>query len=133
MAKGKGASSQHRGRQAKRPGEIPKHGWMDILWRVKDEISNDNVSIVAAGIAFYGLLAFVPAIVALMSIWALVFGQFVAAGVKAVLTRHYLKGPATRFGWDKDAVHVTTVGAAPCVGTGSSEKGPTSFKPRHPE
>ncbi|MFD2191974.1 YihY/virulence factor BrkB family protein [Pistricoccus aurantiacus] len=73
MAKGKGSSSQHRGRQAKRPGEIPKHGWMDILWRVKDEISNDNVSIVAAGIAFYGLLAFVPAIVALMSIWALLF------------------------------------------------------------
>lgn len=39
------------------------------------------------------------------SIWALVFGQFVAAGVKAVLTRHYLKGPATRFQWDRSAVH----------------------------
>lgn len=39
------------------------------------------------------------------SIWALVFGQFVAAGVKAVLTRYYLKGPTTGFGWDKEAVH----------------------------
>ncbi|MDP5305990.1 oligosaccharide flippase family protein [Paracoccus spongiarum] len=39
------------------------------------------------------------------SIWALVFGQFVAAGVKAALTRHYLPGPATRFEMDRDALH----------------------------
>lgn len=38
------------------------------------------------------------------SIWALVFGQFIAAGVKAVLTRYYLQGPASRFAWDKSAV-----------------------------
>ncbi|MDB6176901.1 oligosaccharide flippase family protein [Paracoccus sp. Z330] len=39
------------------------------------------------------------------SIWALVFGQFVAAGVKALLTRYYLKGPTTHFAWDRSAVH----------------------------
>lgn len=39
------------------------------------------------------------------SIWALVFGQFVAAGVKAVLTQIYLKGPATRFQLDRSALH----------------------------
>lgn len=38
------------------------------------------------------------------SIWALVFGQFIARGVKAVLTRYYLQGPASRFAWDKSAV-----------------------------
>lgn len=39
------------------------------------------------------------------SIWALVFGQFVAAGVKAALTHIYLKGPATRFQLDRGALH----------------------------
>lgn len=37
------------------------------------------------------------------SIWALVFGQFITAIVKAMLTRIYLKGPATRFQLDRSA------------------------------
>ncbi|WP_104202152.1 YihY/virulence factor BrkB family protein [Billgrantia saliphila] len=72
MANRNAATSQ-RGRQADRPGQIPKPGWKDILKRTKEEMARDHVSIVAAGIAFYGLLAIVPAIVATISIWALVF------------------------------------------------------------
>ena len=60
-----------RGREADRPGEIPKAGWKDILFRVKDEMSADNVSMVAAGVAFYVLLAIFPAIAALVSIYGL--------------------------------------------------------------
>ncbi len=66
------AGTSDRGRQAARPSEIPTAGWRDILLRVKDEISDDHVSITAAGVAFYGLLAIFPAIAALISIAALV-------------------------------------------------------------
>jgi membrane protein len=57
-----------RGREASRPSEIPSSGWRDILLRVKAEISDDHVSIAAAGVAFYGLLAIFPAIAALIGI-----------------------------------------------------------------
>lgn len=61
-----------RGRQATAPQDIPVKGWKDILWRVKDEMDNDNVSLVAAGVAFYGLLALFPMITALVAIAGLV-------------------------------------------------------------
>ena len=44
-----------RGREAETPMEIPAPGWKDILFRVKDEIAADHVSLVAAGVAFYAL------------------------------------------------------------------------------
>jgi membrane protein len=62
---------KNRGREAKRPTEIPRHGWRDILFRVKDEMTRDNLSIVGAGVAFYGFLAIFPAIAALVSIYGL--------------------------------------------------------------
>lgn len=57
-----------RGREAARPGQIPRQGWIDIAMRVKDEVNRDHVGLVAAGIAFYGLLALFPAITACMAI-----------------------------------------------------------------
>jgi membrane protein len=36
-----------RGRAAESPGAIPKAGWKDIALRVKDEMSNDNLSMAA--------------------------------------------------------------------------------------
>jgi membrane protein len=64
-------TEEARGRQAEKPQEIPKAGWRDIMWRVKAEITDDHVSMVAASIAFYGLLAIFPAVAAIVSIWAL--------------------------------------------------------------
>ena len=61
-----------RGRAASRPQQIPKQGWRDILLRVKAEMTNDNISIVAAGVAFYAILAIFPAMAAAVSIYALV-------------------------------------------------------------
>jgi membrane protein len=68
-------ASRHagRGREAERPQDIPKKGWRDILWRTKAEIADDHVSMIAASIAFYGLLAIFPAIAAMISIWGLLF------------------------------------------------------------
>ncbi|WP_300012492.1 YihY/virulence factor BrkB family protein [uncultured Roseobacter sp.] len=57
-----------RGRSAETPTDIPARGWKDIAFRLKDEISADRVGLIAAGIAFYGLLALFPAITALIAI-----------------------------------------------------------------
>jgi membrane protein len=60
-----------RGRAADTPREIPAAGWRDVLWRVKARVSEDDLSLVAAGVAFYGLLAIFPGIAATVSIYGL--------------------------------------------------------------
>lgn len=60
-----------RGREARRPREIPARGWRDIFARIKDEINEDNISIVAAGVAFYIFLALFPGLAATVSIYGL--------------------------------------------------------------
>jgi len=60
-----------RGRHANSPTDIPARGWKDIAFRLKDEISEDRVGLIAAGVAFYGLLALFPAITALLAIGGL--------------------------------------------------------------
>ena len=54
------------------PTKIPVAGWKAILLRVKDESKRDNVPLLGAGVAFYALLALVPALVAIVSIYGLV-------------------------------------------------------------
>ncbi|WP_373056562.1 YihY/virulence factor BrkB family protein [Zunongwangia sp. H14] len=53
------------------PLNIPVSGWKKILLHVKEEISNDSVDIVSAGVTFYAFLAIFPAIMALISIYGL--------------------------------------------------------------
>ncbi|MCQ8185540.1 YihY/virulence factor BrkB family protein [Parvularcula maris] len=60
-----------RGRQAEKPWQIPPKGWLDILKRTQREIGRDHVSLVAAGAAFYSLLALFPAVAAVVAIWGL--------------------------------------------------------------
>lgn len=60
------------GRTAVKPGQIPKRGWKEILLRTKDDITNDAIGMVAAGVAFYTMLAIFPALAALVSIYGLV-------------------------------------------------------------
>ncbi len=59
-----------RGRQAREPGEIPAKGWKDALVRVKNEVSEDRLSLVAAAMAYYALLAFVPALTSVILLYA---------------------------------------------------------------
>ena len=59
------------GRSATRPSDIPARGWMDILWRVYQGISDDRILMNAAGVTFYALLALFPAIAAIVSIYGL--------------------------------------------------------------
>lgn len=55
----------------KSPKKIKTSGWKQILLRVKDRIEEDNLTIVAAGVAFYAFLAIFPALMALLSIYGL--------------------------------------------------------------
>jgi membrane protein len=65
-------ASDVRGRGADRPTDIPARGWKDILVRVKAEAKQDDVSLLGGGVAFFALLALVPALVAVVSIYSLV-------------------------------------------------------------
>ena len=60
-----------RGRHAVSPWQIPWRGWKDILFRTYEQMDEDRLLAVAAGVVFYGLLALFPAITALVSSYAL--------------------------------------------------------------
>ncbi|MES2528997.1 MAG: YihY/virulence factor BrkB family protein [Bdellovibrionota bacterium] len=63
-------STAERGRNADRPSEIPATGWKDTLMRVKKEIGEDKVSMLAASMSYYALLACVPALTSLVLLYA---------------------------------------------------------------
>lgn len=59
------------GRYAESPRDYSRAAWGDVLYRVKDSIGKHNLSLVAAGAAFYGLLAIFPALAALVALYGL--------------------------------------------------------------
>jgi membrane protein len=65
-------NGQAAGRDAERPGEIPPRGWFAILKRVKAEVKEDNATLLAAGVAFYAMLAIFPAIIAVVTVYGMV-------------------------------------------------------------
>lgn len=71
MASSQAILERGRGRRATTPSEIPARGWKDILLRVWNNIGEDRVLLVAAGVTFYCLLAIFPAIAALVAIYGL--------------------------------------------------------------
>jgi membrane protein len=79
------AGDAGRGRLAEEPQQITLAGWYEILDRVFTDTGRDNVSLMAAGIAFYVLLSLAPALTALVALYGLVFEPSqVEAQVKAV-------------------------------------------------
>ncbi len=69
-------ADRDRGRTAEKPEQIPARGWWDITWRVIQDLGNDNVSLVAAGLAMYALLSIFPGLAAAVSI----YGMFATPG-----------------------------------------------------
>lgn len=61
-----------RGRQASTPTEIPAKGWKDIALRAYHDIGENRLSLIAAGVTFFTLLAIFPAVAALVSCYGLV-------------------------------------------------------------
>jgi membrane protein len=65
------AAEAGRGRWARWPLQIPWAGWKDILVRTYREIQEDRLLALAAGVAFYSLIALFPGIAAGVSSYAL--------------------------------------------------------------
>lgn len=62
-----------RGRSAPSPFKIPSRGWLDIGWRIWTRLGKHRLGLIAAGVAFYGLLSFFPAITATVALVGLLF------------------------------------------------------------
>jgi membrane protein len=73
-------SETDRGRHAHRPKDITWRGWWDVIWRVKDQLDADNVSIVAGGLALFGLLAIFPTLAAVVAIYGILASPEAIAG-----------------------------------------------------
>lgn len=65
------AAADPRGKTADAPTRIPPQGWKEIALRVYQQMTEDRLLAVAAGVTFYALLALFPAIVALVSLYGL--------------------------------------------------------------
>ena len=65
-------SADDRGQHANSPAKIPAKGWKDVLVRAWKEGSADNISLIASGVAFCGVLALVPMLGAVVLSYGLV-------------------------------------------------------------
>ncbi|MET3713330.1 membrane protein [Sphingomonas trueperi] len=61
-----------KGRDARSPWAMPWAGWKSVLWRSWNESSDDNIGLIAAGVAFYGFLALVPLLGAVVLSYGLI-------------------------------------------------------------
>jgi membrane protein len=87
VEKAASAPPGEKGRGADSPAQIPAPGWKEIAFRTWKESSKDNISIVAAGVAFYGLLAMVPLLGATVLTYGLVASpQTVLHNVQSLAT-----------------------------------------------
>jgi membrane protein len=65
------AMTKGHGQHAASPHEIPPAGWKDVLGRLLSEIGEDRLMLVAAGVTYYTLLALVPSLTAIVSLYGL--------------------------------------------------------------
>jgi len=67
-----GVRDAQRGRHADGPMGIPARGLKDVFWRVYAGVTEDRITLIAAGVTYYLLLALFPAASALVSIYGFV-------------------------------------------------------------
>ena len=96
----------NRGREADSPLQIPARGWLDVARRVKEEAKQDDVSLLGGGVAFFGLLALVPALVALVSLYGLFASE-------AAVTDQVGRPPTCQSGANRITEEVPQQNAAP--------------------
>jgi membrane protein len=63
---------RHPGAYADRPGHIPPRGWWQVVRRGFGEFSSDQMSLIAAGVAFMAFLSLVPALIAAILLYGLI-------------------------------------------------------------
>jgi membrane protein len=76
-----------RGRQAEVPEEVPVAGLRDVFWRLVGDVSQDRVTLIAAGVTFYLLLAIFPALASLVSLYGFVADPITIADHLKALSR----------------------------------------------
>ena len=74
------------GRHAANPFAMPARGWKEVLVRSWKEAGDDNVGLIAAGVAFYGFLALVPLLGAIVLSYGLVASPATVVGNMKSLT-----------------------------------------------
>ena len=77
-----------RGRSADAPWHIPLRGWKDVLLRVWEESSRDNLALIAAGMAFYAMLSVAPALAVIISVYGLVYSPQDLAAQLEIVSRY---------------------------------------------
>lgn len=76
-----------RGQAADMPLDIPPRGYLEIGLRVVKRFSHDRLSLVAAGVAFFGMLALFPALAALVALGGVIVDPVqIATEAEAYLT-----------------------------------------------
>ena len=74
------------GRHAHSPFALPLQGWKQVLVRSWKEGADDNIGLIAAGVAFYGFLALVPLLGAIVLSYGLVASPETVMGNMKSLT-----------------------------------------------
>ncbi|NNU16596.1 YihY/virulence factor BrkB family protein [Parvularcula sp. ZS-1/3] len=92
-----------RGRLARKPLGIPLAGWGDILLRFWRGFNNDNLVLVAAGLAYFTLLAIFPSVILFVSLYGIFADPLTAAdhasglaGVLPPLAAEFILSEITR-------------------------------------
>ena len=80
-----------RGREANTPEQIPPRGWKDIFWRVFWSILEDRILSTSGGVAFFALLAVLPGVAAIVSLYGL-FADASTIGKHLSLLSGFLPG-----------------------------------------
>jgi membrane protein len=79
MSRSASRETRQPGERADKPSQIPAGGWKQVALRVKDRLGRDQISVVAGGVAFFALLALIPALASIMAIYGLAFSPEEAA------------------------------------------------------
>ena len=99
------------GADADRPTGIPARGWREIVRRVLAEVKADRVPMMASAVAFAGLLALFPAMIAAISIYGLVVDPAQAARHAGELTAALPDAAAGLIGGQLESLATTRDGA----------------------
>lgn len=94
------AARPGRGRMAVSPLQIPLKGWKEILVRTYREFAEDQISLIAAGVSFYTLLAIFPGLAAFVALYGL-FSDVAQAQHQLHVLAIILPGSAVQFFGDQ--------------------------------
>jgi membrane protein len=100
---------------ASSPTDVSKRGWIDIAKRTWAEAGEDNLELVAGGVAFYAFLAFVPFLAAFVLSYGLIADPASVVGHMGTLTNVMPESAAEIIGdqlMSMTEVETTTTGFA---------------------